>query len=62
MGHIGFLMTILTNVIGGRRVIDERNITLSKRELWSMINVPFSSLLRLWNNIFKAFGSLVVKH
>jgi hypothetical protein len=62
IGHKSFPLTISINIISGRRVIDERDITLSVRELWSMISKPFSSFLGLWNDIFKAFGSLFVEY
>lgn len=62
IGNVHSISTIVINIIGGRRIIDKRNVTLTKRELWSMINRPFSSLLRFWNNIFKAFSGLFIEY
>ena len=54
-------LNMCLNIISGRKVIDERNITLSKRELLSMTNIPFSSFLGFWSKNLKAFGSLFVE-
>jgi len=62
MGHKGFPLTILIDIISGRRVIDERNVILGKRKLWCMISRPFSSFLGFWNKTLKAFSSLFVEH
>jgi len=62
MGNKNFSLTIFINIICGRRVIDEMNITLSKRELRSMITRPFSSFLSFWNDTSEAFSGLFVEY
>jgi hypothetical protein len=55
-------MTTLIDIIGGRRVIYERGVTLCKGKLRSMTTILFPSFLRFWNRTFEAFSCLFVKH
>jgi len=54
-------LTTLIDIIGGRRVIDESNITLCKGKLRSMITKPFPYFLRFRDRTFKAFNYILGK-
>jgi hypothetical protein len=57
-----FSLTTFVDIIGGRRVIEEMNITLCKGKLMPMITRPFVPLLRFWDRTFKAFSCLFIKY
>ena len=57
-----FSLTTLIDIIGGRRVIHERDTTLCKGKHRSMISRPLPHFIRFWDRTFEDFSCLFVKH